>query len=196
MNTKDKLLKKGLEHFSEKGYEGTSLIEIAKDVGIRKSTIYSHFSNKDELFFEVLHRVNQEFLEFCTNCLENEKDLSIDEKLYILLVESIKVNKEKYQNALFWKRLRLFPPVHLKESLEKRLQVQMSPLLDMIERLFAEAMQSGEVVKSDHNSIELAMAYYTLMDGLVISILYDREQNLENRIEILWSAFKDSLFRR
>lgn len=41
MNTKDKLLKKGLEHFSEKGYEGTSLIEIAKDVGIRKSTILS-----------------------------------------------------------------------------------------------------------------------------------------------------------
>lgn len=196
MNTKDKLLKKGLEHFSEKGYEGTSLIEIAKDVGIRKSTIYSHFSNKDELFFEVLHRVNQEFLEFCTNCLENDKDSSIDEKLYILLVESIKVNQEKYQNALFWKRLRLFPPVHLKESLAEKFQVQMSPLLGMIERLIAEAMQSGEVVKSDHNSIELAMAYYTLMDGLVISILYDREQNLENRIEILWSAFKDCLFRR
>lgn len=196
MNTKDKLLKKGLEHFSEKGYEGTSLIEIAKDVGIRKSTIYSHFSNKDELFFEVLHRVNQEFLEFCTNCLENDKDSSIDEKLYILLVESIKVNQEKYQNALFWKRLRLFPPVHLKESLAEKFKTQMSPLLDMIERLFAEAMQSGEVVKSDHNSIELAMAYYTLMDGLVISILYDREQNLENRIEILWSAFKDGLFRR
>ncbi|MGV2941955.1 TetR/AcrR family transcriptional regulator [Mesobacillus sp. LC4] len=196
MNTKDKLLKKGLEHFSEKGYEGTSLIEIAKDVGIRKSTIYSHFSNKDELFFEVLHCVNQEFLEFCTNCLENDKDSSIDEKLYILLVESIKVNKEKYQNALLWKRLRLFPPVHLKESLAEKFKTQMSPLLDMIERLFAEAMQSGELVKSNHNSIELAMAYYTLMDGLVISILYDREQNLENRIEILWSAFKDGLFKR
>lgn len=196
MNTKDKLLKKGLEHFSEKGYEGTSLIEIAKDVGIRKSTIYSHFLNKDELFFEVLHSVNQEFLEFCTSCLENDKDSSIDEKLYILLVESIKVNKEKYQNALFWKRLRLFPPVHLKESLAEKFNTQMSPLLDMIERLFAEAMQSGEVVKSNHSSIELAMAYYTLMDGLVISILYDREQNLENRIEILWSAFKDGSFKR
>lgn len=148
------------------------------------------------MFFEVLHCVNQEFLEFCTNCLENDKDSSIDEKLYILLVESIKVNKEKYQNALLWKRLRLFPPVHLKESLAEKFKTQMSPLLDMIERLFAEAMQSGELVKSNHNSIELAMAYYTLMDGLVISILYDREQNLENRIEILWSAFKDGLFKR
>ena len=196
MDTKNKLIIKGLEHFAEKGYEGTSLIEIAKDVGIRKSSIYSHFSSKDELFFEVLNYVNQEFFQFCTSCLSNYKESSIEEKLYILLMETIKVNKEKYQNSLFWKRLRIFPPVHLKDILEEKFESQMSPLINMIERLFAEGIQSGEVIKTDCDPRDLALSYYTLMDGFVISILYDRDQNFENRIEILWTVFKDGIFKK
>ena len=39
--------------FMEKGYGETRMIDIAKEAGIGKGTIYEYFSSKEELFFEM-----------------------------------------------------------------------------------------------------------------------------------------------
>lgn len=36
--------------FTEKGYEGTSVDDIAQRAGVSKQTVYSHYSNKETLF--------------------------------------------------------------------------------------------------------------------------------------------------
>ena len=38
--------------FSEQGFSNTSMDQIAKEAGVSKQTVYSHFGNKDELFIE------------------------------------------------------------------------------------------------------------------------------------------------
>jgi TetR/AcrR family transcriptional repressor of mexJK operon len=40
--------------FQEKGYLGTSMEEIATTAGVSKQTIYNHFSDKEQLFFEIV----------------------------------------------------------------------------------------------------------------------------------------------
>lgn len=48
--------------FSENGFERTTLDAIAKESGVTKRTIYSHFNSKEELFgATVLDRVREEF---------------------------------------------------------------------------------------------------------------------------------------
>jgi TetR/AcrR family transcriptional repressor of mexJK operon len=46
--------------FMQKGYEGTSVLAVAKKASVSKLTIYSHFADKDALFREVItERCNQ-----------------------------------------------------------------------------------------------------------------------------------------
>ena len=46
MNTKEKIFNISIDLFSKKGYDSVSLREIADGVGIKKSSIYSHYSSK------------------------------------------------------------------------------------------------------------------------------------------------------
>lgn len=52
--TKDMILQEALKLFSNSGYEGTSIRQIASKVGIKESSIYSHFSSKEEIFRAII----------------------------------------------------------------------------------------------------------------------------------------------
>jgi len=50
MTTKEKILCTALELFSQRGYDGVSVRDIARAVGIRESSIYNHFKSKQAIF--------------------------------------------------------------------------------------------------------------------------------------------------
>ena len=56
-NTRDEILKVALDLFSVNGYEATSISQIADAVGIRKASLYSHFSSKQEILDNVVAAV-------------------------------------------------------------------------------------------------------------------------------------------
>lgn len=51
--TKQKILKVAATLFSEHGYRGTSVRDIASELDIKQSALYNHFKNKEEIFLEV-----------------------------------------------------------------------------------------------------------------------------------------------
>ena len=55
LNTRDKILNTAGELFSQRGYFGVSMQDIAGELGITKAALYYHFDSKDELT-EVLLR--------------------------------------------------------------------------------------------------------------------------------------------
>lgn len=86
-NTKQEILKAALDLFSEQGYEATSVSQIAAAVGIRKSTMYSHYVSKqdilDALMSQVLEQYNKRSIFLHTDWndeafAEMKKDLSPD----------------------------------------------------------------------------------------------------------------------
>lgn len=48
-DTRQKILEAALDLFSQQGFHGTSIREIAAEVGIRKSSIYNYFSGKEDI---------------------------------------------------------------------------------------------------------------------------------------------------
>ena len=53
-STRDRILGVALELFRERGYEGTSIRDIAERMGMTKAAVYYHFPSKEELLVDVL----------------------------------------------------------------------------------------------------------------------------------------------
>ena len=56
-DTKERILAKALELFSQKGYEGTNINELMESVGLVKSAMYRHFESKEEIWDTLLDRL-------------------------------------------------------------------------------------------------------------------------------------------
>ena len=53
-DTKERILMAALEMFSQKGYAGTNIRELTASLGLVKSSMYKHFSSKEEIWNTLL----------------------------------------------------------------------------------------------------------------------------------------------
>lgn len=56
---KDAILDQATRLFAERGYEGTSMADLAERVGLRKASLFHHFASKEQLRRAVLERLVQ-----------------------------------------------------------------------------------------------------------------------------------------
>ena len=58
-NTKERILEEALKLFSQKGYMGTSMNDIATKLGVTKAALYKHYTNKQEILDSIVEKMNQ-----------------------------------------------------------------------------------------------------------------------------------------
>lgn len=56
MNTRDRILDVSLDLFSVRGYDSVSIRDICKVVGIKESSVYYHFDNKNAILTALINR--------------------------------------------------------------------------------------------------------------------------------------------
>ena len=62
-DTKERILETALELFAQSGYLGTSMSDIAKELGITKGALYKHYTSKQEILNSIVERMNKMDLE-------------------------------------------------------------------------------------------------------------------------------------
>lgn len=176
-----------LNHFRDKGYEGTSMAHIADDVGIKKQSIYTHFKGKDELFLQVCSDVFEAELEFVLNYIDSNKTQPIEEFLFNFLL-LYKDRYEKNNATKFWLRISFFPPTHLYEQVIKYLYYYLDKveihLLLVIER----AMVEGDI-SSTIDAKRATSAFLGVLDGVLVEMLYGGSERLMKRLDASWYLF-------
>lgn len=59
-NTKEIILLESLKLFAERGYNGVSVRDIAGEVGIKQSSLYKHYKNKQDIFDTIVAKMEEE----------------------------------------------------------------------------------------------------------------------------------------
>lgn len=89
--TKAQILKSSLKLFSQNGFNGTSISDIAKDAKISKGLIYNYFKSKKDIVETIYSNLKDEFLGLMLPIRDIEDPV---EKLTTILSDTIKYSKE------------------------------------------------------------------------------------------------------
>ena len=175
MNTKEKIFDVALDLFSKKGYDSVSLREIAEEVGIKKSSIYSHYPSKETILisifeyftdlFEYDELLNSKELVLAT---DNEILTQNPEMFYHIGSEAIKEMFSNERNLKIWKLI--FIQMHYNEKIRVFFQneILLKPLLFWEE--FFTILKEKEIIRKDCNPKLLAKEYYSYPIYLLLEI--------------------------
>lgn len=77
-NTKEKIFDVSIDLFSQYGYNGVSIRQIAKEVGIKESSIYNHYPSKESILESILNYYIEEMLKEEAPIMQSSEDLDLD----------------------------------------------------------------------------------------------------------------------
>ncbi|WP_026498778.1 TetR/AcrR family transcriptional regulator [Butyrivibrio sp. WCD2001] len=192
-NAKEPLIKAARDLFSVKGYDGTSVDEIAESIGIKGPTIYKYFKNKEDLLKAVINTAEDEYKEGMgiSSNLADMINSGAELKAYVLktLHFTLKndtakkmrklITMEQYRNSTLAKQTTMH---------------QLTYLQDIYTSIFQKMMERGQMVKGDAAIIALEfVSPITIMVQLI-----DREprkkkealQTIEKHIDIFLERYK------
>lgn len=194
MNTKEKIFDVALDLFSKKGYDSVSLREIAEEVGIKKSSIYSHYPSKEAILisifeyftdlFEYDELLNSKELVLAT---DNEILTQNPEMFYHIGSEAIKEMFSNERNLKIWKLI--FIQMHYNEKIRVFFQneILLKPLLFWEE--FFTILKEKEIIRKDCNPKLLAKEYYSYPIYLLLEICAKYEDIPQDSLD---DFFKES----
>ncbi|WP_173917263.1 TetR/AcrR family transcriptional regulator [Halobacillus sp. Marseille-Q1614] len=171
--TEQKIIDAGLECFAQSGYQNTSLAEIADKVGIKKPSLYNHFSSKEAIFLRVLEEVANKELEHLQGFAEYTKDRSVKEQIhevFLLYVDHMAYSTE----GAFFKRFTFFPPEEFAREIQQVFLQTEEQVVKILRPIFQRGITEGEIRPLEIS--ELTSTFYTIIDGLFLEEnFYDRE---------------------
>jgi AcrR family transcriptional regulator len=131
--TREGILEAAAKIFSEKGYNATSMQDIADAVHLQKASLYHYFSSKQEILGDILDHA----LDLINNHLEQvlEQPLTPDEKMRQAMVSYFQTIAENQSLAA----------VLLMEmkSLDPELKARQAPLREKFEGIWKDLIDEG-----------------------------------------------------
>ncbi|WP_028399170.1 TetR/AcrR family transcriptional regulator [Ectobacillus panaciterrae] len=186
--TANRIKAAALSRFARYGYKGTSLADIAQDVGIKKPSIYAHFKGKEELYLICLEETLQKDLAFLHAYISQPY-----ESCFSLLYALLKSYGERFHEsaeAMFWLRSSFFPPDELRATVVAKANEYIDSMGTMLRPIFQEAKAANVL----HVEAEEALdAYLCLFDGLMIELMYAGSANFKKRFQSSWKVFQRGL---
>lgn len=181
VNRKQDILNAATKSFSLFGYKATTMDQVAKLANVGKGTIYTFFSNKEQLFNEIIMDLIKQMEERASAVIDDAN--SFEENVHHALFEMLGFRKEhQLMIKLFQEQRDIGTPI-VNEVLDK---VE-DHILSFIKNKIATAIQRGEMKECDPEKF----AYIILVT--YIAFVFDwekkREPLSENEIADIFKTY-------
>jgi AcrR family transcriptional regulator len=191
MDTKDKITKTALRLFLERGYERTSLNDIAHEVGITKPAIYHHFKSKDQLFHQVLTMFFEEMGKWSSSRLGSCRNLK---ELLRTLFGSLQSFREvtgiilgQHHRKTPYSFLELFLAASKRDpGIQKRIENGFVVTRKFLKEKLLEAQKKGEI-RGDVDCETLSFEIHALIEGTGLISYLDRSVNMKTMGEKMFN---------
>ena len=169
-DTKEKILAAALDLFSQKGYEGTNIRELAASLGLVKSGIYKHYESKEEIWNALLDKMIAYYGERFGSA---EHLPPVPDSLEGLLDMTMRMVDITVHDEMIIKTRKLLSIEQFRDDRARMLATRhfLTGLAEMFTPVFAGMMERGLLRKDD--PAMLAFAYTTPISALIH--LCDRE---------------------
>ena len=169
-DTKERILAAALDMFSQKGYEGTNIRELAASLGLVKSGIYKHYESKEDIWNALLDRMIAYYGERfgSPEHLPPVPDTMEEFITMTMRMANLTIHDEQIVKTRKVLTLEQFRDDRARELATKHF---LTGLTEMFTHIFAGMMDKGLILRDD--PAMLAFAYTTPVSALIH--LCDRE---------------------
>ena len=132
--------------FTDKQYADVSLREITEVAGVTKGALYHHFSTKEELYLQAIHRCLAEVKETIQVSLKNSQSENCRERLYLSLVSFLKLPP---QTLAMMRSIRRNINIFEEPARTELIRTYQAALPEQVEEILADGMAKGEIIAMD-----------------------------------------------
>ncbi|KNY25674.1 TetR/AcrR family transcriptional regulator [Pseudobacteroides cellulosolvens] len=157
---KEEILRTAIKKFSEKGYQGTNVSEIAKELGVSQGMIFWYFETKERLF-QAAFLYEFKVIKLAAANVIQDSSFTPLERLRKLISEMIKVYYERKEGCMLI--LQMLSNTDMQQILSIDIINVYNELYSELELLFREAGAANPELK--------ARNFVALLDGFMIQII-------------------------
>lgn len=173
--TRKAIMDAAIKLFSEKGFENTSIEELARKAGVGKGTIYGYFSAKNEIFLAFC----EEEIEYAFSDLADKSDIDapLIDQLHTLFMGQFRYATQDRDFGRILAREMIFPKELIHEKVKRLEERYLAALGEILDR----AISRGEL-RDDLELLFLGGHLYALYI-IVLSSWYDNRFQTEKEIK-------------
>lgn len=94
---REQLVDIGRELFAERGFDGSSIEEIATRAGVSKPVVYEHFGGKEGIYAVVVDRETRQLLDMVNGALSGGHARELLEQAALALLEYVEQNSDGFR---------------------------------------------------------------------------------------------------
>lgn len=136
ISRREEIIKAAAQIFAAKGYHGTTLDEIAKQIGVSKPALYYHIKNKEEILKEIVGRIIEPMEAVAS---VGRSDMPVRERIALMIKMLVQFAAERQEITLIALEQNKILPTRTREALKKRQKDVEEVLMETLE----EGIQHG-----------------------------------------------------
>ena len=187
--TKDKIFDVSLDLFSKKGFDAVSVREIAREVGIRESSIYNHYKGKEAILDAIIEYFMSELEQSSPPEEEMEKLMETPELFFEIGAKAFIGRMSDPKTEKIWRliSIELYHNEKIREFFKKEL-IEV-PIMAW-EQIFTKMIEKGVIKQVDPKILAheyFSFAIYLLFEYFVL----DYSETDETFMEVVWERMSN-----